>query len=217
MKKVLLALCFSVIAASASAQCCPYINGVTVSPNNPTDQDSITVTFTATTPNLGTYLGENHYITQDTLVIDACYYSGLATALQTYTDSIQLGPLTAGTYYVKFVARISSSDVQCIPNGQFQDSVISFTVDITNGLVTGDDDDVAVFPNPADDKVIIRSSEAFSRVRVMTVTGAVAIEKVMSSVNGLVEIDTRSLRAGFYFIELIDSQNAIRQARFIKR
>lgn len=111
----------------SNAQCCPYIDGVVVYPTNPTPTDDITIEFTVTTPNMGAYLGETHYIDGDTVVINACYYVGMLTALQTFVETTTIPALPAGNYFIRLHATETSDATQCIPMTS-NDSVFSFTV-----------------------------------------------------------------------------------------
>src|SRR5687767_2504489 len=112
---------------AAFGQCCPYIDGIEVHPSSPNSNDPITIVYTVTTPNMGAYLGATHTIDGDTEIVNACYYMGMLTALQTFVDSITIAPLPEGLHFVRLHASISSDMVECIPT-QSQSSVISFSV-----------------------------------------------------------------------------------------
>jgi len=121
------AFLLAIMPALSFGQCCPYIDGIEVHPPSPTTNDNVTIVYTVTTPNQGAYLGETHTLSGDTVVINACYYNGMLTALQTYTDSITVAPLPQGNHFVRLHASISDDMTQCVPT-QFQDSVFSFSV-----------------------------------------------------------------------------------------
>lgn len=98
----------------AQAQCCPYVQPVQVLPANPTATDNIRLVFQATTPNRGQRLSTSFTRVGNTLTFTGCYFSGLLTQLQSYSDTVQVGMLPAGAYSIVFVARQSADPQQCI-------------------------------------------------------------------------------------------------------
>ena len=94
------------------SQCCPYINGIEVIPAAPTTTDNIRIVTTVTTPNQGQFITSGYTVLNDTIFVEACYYSGLATALQTYTDTLTIGLLPAGNHVVHLTA-FQSNDTVC--------------------------------------------------------------------------------------------------------
>ena len=94
------------------SQCCPYINGIEVIPATPITTDNIKIVTTVTTPNQGQFITSGYTVLNDTIFVEACYYSGLATALQTYTDTLTIGLLPAGDHAVHLTA-FQSNDTVC--------------------------------------------------------------------------------------------------------
>jgi hypothetical protein len=120
-------ICFACMHTSIAQQCCPYLDYVYVLPTNPDDNDTISIYFGATTPNMGANLGYSYNIVNNTITILACYYSGSLTALQSYHDTLHLDPVLEGTYSVHYIAQQSSDPDNCVASSS-QDSIISFTV-----------------------------------------------------------------------------------------
>ena len=218
MKTVFLSLFLSVgFIATAFAQCCPYVNGIEVLPTMPTDDDSIYVVTTVTTPNLGEYLGESHVVVGDTILIDACYYSGMLTALQTYVDTINVGLLAPGDYVVRLIARISSDFNQCVPNGQMQDSVFApFTVTVSNALTPVHQGVVNVYPNPASDRVNVALGGSYEIVSVVNAVGAMARPRIVIIAGDVATLDVSDLADGFYTVSLRDKNGALTHRSFVK-
>ncbi|HZF99392.1 MAG TPA: T9SS type A sorting domain-containing protein [Chitinophagales bacterium] len=218
MKTVLLCLSLFVASAvTAFGQCCPYIDGVEIFPEMATDEDSVYVVTTVTTPNLGAYLGETHTVIGDTILIDACYYSGMLTALQTYVDTINVGLLAPGTYVVRFIARISSDANQCVPTGQMQDSVLApFTVTVTNALQPVHQGVVKLYPNPASDRIHISLGGSHEIVSVMNALGATARPRLVLAAGDMATLDVSDLPDGIYTVSLRDESGALIHRSFVK-
>jgi hypothetical protein len=134
MKKLFaLALCITA-SLTLTAQCCPYNAAPIILPNGiVASGTNVRIALHVTTPNLGYKLSLAHTISGSTIAISGCYYSGLATALQDFYDTLSLGVLADGVYTVNFVALQTASPTNCIP----QDSTITtaqIVVGNTNGV-----------------------------------------------------------------------------------
>ena len=217
MKTVFLLLFLSVgVAATAIAQCCPYINGIEVLPAMPTDDDSVYVMTTVTTPNQGEYLGESHFVFNDTIYIDACYYSGMLTALETYIDTINVGLLAPGTYHVKLTARISNDFNQCVPTGQFQDSVFApFEVTVSNDINDLHQPVVSVYPNPASDVLNLKHN-GLEVVSVVNAAGGLHRPRLIAVSADLAQVSIAELPDGFYTVTLRDKNGGLHRVAFVK-
>ncbi|TVQ77058.1 MAG: T9SS C-terminal target domain-containing protein [Flavobacteriales bacterium] len=112
---------------SAKAQCCPYINGVTILPANPAATDTVRVVMNVTTPSQGSFIGATHSTSGMQISVSACYFSGMLPALQNYVDTLTLGVLPVGTYTLHFTARQSANATYCQPVDSTQIN-IGFTV-----------------------------------------------------------------------------------------
>ncbi|MEM6965573.1 MAG: T9SS type A sorting domain-containing protein [Bacteroidota bacterium] len=150
MKKLILFFAFFIVAQIGNTQCCPYLDNAELTPTNPTQLDSVYLITKVTTPNQGKYLGYTITETDSLLLVEACYYNGLLTALQTYNDTINLGLHPAGELKVKFVAWTSSSDTTCtfVQNQSTESSVM---VEASNAVEAPFGQSLAVFPNPSAD------------------------------------------------------------------
>jgi hypothetical protein len=141
------------IGLNSFEQCCPYVDPVEIIPANPTQTDSIYVVTNVTTPNQGAYLGYTIIESGNDILIEACYYNGLLTALQSYTDTINLGVKAAGTYDILFVAYQSGNDVTCDYSDSNQVSS-SVTVTSTAAINSYSVDLVRIYPNPVTNGLI---------------------------------------------------------------
>lgn len=208
---------FTLLLASAplfsSAQCCPYVNGIEIIPAIPTSSDNVKIVTTVTTPNQGMFLYSSHTITGNTINIEACYYSGLLTALQTYLDTIEIGTLSPGVIDINFVAYQSTDTSSCT----YQDSmgmIDNFTVlDNTNSLPSIQQEIGKLYPNPNNGTFSIELPAHISAtaIRIIDLSGTTVrtypfIEKI--------ETD---LATGFYLIQFLENDVLIGNQRMIVR
>lgn len=144
--KVLISITGLFFGTTSFGQCCPYVDPIEIIPFAPSPADSIYVVTNVTTPNLGAYLGYTISESGNQITVEACYFSGMLTALQSYTDTINLGVKPAGVYDIVFVAYQSGNETVC----DYSDSnmvtasvtVNSLSIDQQQGA------DFGFYPNP---------------------------------------------------------------------
>ena len=73
---------------------------------------------------------------------------------------------------------------------------------------------ISLYPNPVNDKLTIKATEAIERLEVFSITGAKVLG--MTSHNETLEINTANLPAGIYVIRMT-TQNATEVRRFVKK
>jgi len=161
MKKIFYIVVIGFIqTTSLFSQCCPYLDNFEIVPANPTSNDTIYLISDVTTPNLGAYLGYELTGNDSLIVVEACYYWGLLTALQTFKDTINLGVKEAGTYNLHYIAYQSYSPYDCSPIIGENSHAFDFDVTTINSVFTTYDTfDVNYHPNPVVDKVNIVSGQ----------------------------------------------------------
>lgn len=192
------------------SQCCPYIDDVDVIPSNPTTSDNIQVVTTVTTPNLGQFISSGYTQSNDTIFVEACYYSGMATALQTYYDTLDIGLLPAGNYTVYFTA-YQSSDTICT-----YDSVntSSFNFSVTGGTTAVPPIDlqtVVLYPNPSagDFSIQLPTGMSATRVQLFDLSGKSIVELPYS------EKLSVSIAPGTYIIRILQNEIVLGIQRLI--
>ena len=73
---------------------------------------------------------------------------------------------------------------------------------------------ISLYPNPVNDKLTIKATEAIKHLEVFSITGAKVLG--MTSHNETLEINTANLPAGIYVIRMT-TQNATEVRRFVKK
>ncbi len=152
------------VSLQSHAQCCPYVDPIEIIPASPLATDSIYVITNVTTPNAGSYLGYEIFAGDATIRIEACYYSGMLTMLQTYIDTINIGVHPAGTQNIVFVAYQSDNDESC---NRLDSNEVTGSFTVTENLALNQETKPAfqVYPNPANSGIIYVSTaknESFS-------------------------------------------------------
>ncbi|MES2556178.1 MAG: hypothetical protein V4604_08515 [Bacteroidota bacterium] len=192
------------------SQCCPYITSVEVLPQNPNSSDAIRIATHVTTPNNGAFISHQFYWENDTLVVEACYYSGFLTVITDIYDTVDIGQVTAGDYVLQFVASTSVYEDSCVI-GESQSYTSAFSVTDIVGLTPVEAVSVLLYPNPSKEWVTLSAVTEKSVVQVFALTGEKLEVPMYSSTDGLI-LDIRLLAAGFY--EVIEFREGEIPSRF---
>jgi hypothetical protein len=92
------------------------------------------------------------------------------------------------------------------------------TIDLVTGISEPGKEDIAVYPNPAKDKLYINTGGIFKmdgyQLKIINQTGAIVFETMMKGSRN--EIDLSDLKGrGFYFVQVADSERRILATRKI--
>jgi hypothetical protein len=91
---------------------------------------------------------------------------------------------------------ITAMDIDGAPTGNLIPVVLSVTNPV--GLVESDDQQISIYPNPADDLIRIEGLEVGSQVSIMDVTGKILITEELSASG---ELHIHDLDSGVYLLE----------------
>ncbi len=208
--KFLFTFCFLSLCFIAESQCCPYINSIEIIPASPTTADNIKVVTTVTTPNQGTFINSTHTVNGNTIDIEACYYSGLLTSLQTFYDTLNIGLLSAGIYTVNLTA-YESFDTIC----NYTDtstSVMNFTVIDQISEISSINNNIGqLYPNPTSGSFIIELPDEViaTNLCIQSITGEVVHQGVFTN-----ELSV-NLESGIYLVQLFHNQTILGYHRIL--
>ncbi len=208
--KYLLILSFLSICYIAESQCCPYINNIEIIPAAPTTIDNVKIVTTVTTPNQGAFLYSMHSINGNTIDIEACYFSGLLTATQTFYDTLDIGLLGAGNYTVDLTA-YQSLDTIC----DYEDtttSMMNFTViEHIVGTPSVKFNLGKLYPNPTSGSFNLRLPDGIiaTDFYVHSISGEVVYHGVYAE-----EISV-NLESGIYLIQLVNDTTILGYHRIL--
>lgn len=200
-KKLLLLAAITLTGFTSFEQCCPYVDPIEIIPVSPTTTDNIYVVTNVTTPNLGAYLGYTIIDGGSTIKIEACYFSGMLTALQTYTDTIDLGVKPAGAYNIEFVAYLSGTNMTC----DYADSnKVNAAITVTNVLAIDEavQNNFNVYPNPITDGTIhisLKNSTESLRYFLINARGQTMAEGVVTN-NSTIDVSNYS---GVFYLSIL--------------
>lgn len=198
----------------AFSQCCPYINSVEVLPQNPDGSDEISIATFIATPGNGAFLQHQFHWENDTLVVEACYYSGLLTVVTEIYDTVPIGTVPAGDYVLQFIASISSDEDSCVANDS-QTFFSSFSVNAAVGLDANKQLLSKLYPNPAKEFVMLTSVSEKPMVQVFAFTGQ-QVEIPMIHAGNELLLDIHSLAAGIYEVVEYSGEAVPNRYRFVK-
>lgn len=208
--KYILALCLFSLSFTSESQCCPYINSVEIIPSAPTSTDIVKIATTVTTANQGALLYSMHTVNGNTINIEACYFSGMLPATQTYYDTLEIGVLSDGNYTVDFVA-YESSDTTC----NYTDSTTldtSFTVSDSTANIKPIKQQIGkLYPNPSNGVFTIELPQGTraTEIRILSISGEIIDRKSFTEEQQL------NLDAGMYLIEFLDNDVLIGYQRLL--
>lgn len=136
----------------------------------------------------------------------------LSTPALTYQwYEVTTGPIPAGIFQY-YVAALGGNYFVCITDA-FGCSACSDTVHVDQASVHEFDLNASfsLFPNPASDKVFIRSSEKTGDyfLRILDATGRILRDESITFNNSGAEISIRDLAGASYLIQLLDDKNKI--------
>lgn len=134
--------------------------------------------------------------------------------------TIEPGSHTFKFNYSKDYSNASGSDCAWIDNINFPITATVMSTDTTVNFPVGIEshtlDLVVLHPNPALDKITIKSTGQMKNVAIIDLSGRV-VEKIQVSNSEYVEIDVRSLATGFYFAQIEYTDKTTTVKKFIKQ
>ena len=200
MRKLIFTLgAFLIVHIAGFSQCCPYVDPLEIIPASPNEGDSIYVVTNVTTPNQGEYLGYTIIDNGSDIRIEACYYNGMLTAIESYTDTINLGVKAAGVYDIQFVAYLSTSTTMCT----YSDSnEVSTTTTVYLTLKEESGPRLSFYPNPVENGTIYiagKTGKTSVKYRIYNIAGKTELEGTLVNTNS---IDVSALQ-GIFFLEMV--------------
>jgi len=178
------------------SQCCPYITSVEVLPQNPNISDNIQIATLVATPNDGAFIQHQFYWENDTLVVEACYYSGLLTVVTEIYDTIDVGSIANGNYVLEFRAFTSSDINSCIITDS-QTLFTPFSVSEFVGVIPNELPSSMLYPNPSKEWVTLSPVSEKSVIQVCSLDGKL-LDVAQYQLNGKIILDLTDLSAGLY-------------------
>ncbi len=189
---------FFLMSSTLFSQCCPYIYGLEIVPSNPQSTDEIQVFTQVATPNNGAFINHDFYLQNDTLFINACYFSGFLTVITEIPDTITIGQLPEGEYVVSFTASQSANELQCIVASS-QNTISYLTVGAAAAIPDNDLSMNSIYPNPAQTHLTVTNSTNDTQILVYDLKGSLIELPILFS-NESAILDLNGLVAGWYHL-----------------
>jgi hypothetical protein len=196
--------------------CCPYINGITIIPKSPTTNDTIKI-VTTTTPNLGIKISYNHSQQSDTFNLVGCFWEGMLTQPKTFLDTTNIGMLTAGNYYVNYIAysSISSTSSSVIDTNSMTSS---FVVTATSGLenLNLDDNLLSIYPNPFSVQTVLQKENSFHNATLTLYNFfGQTVKEIKNISDQTVTLQRDNLPEGLYSVRLTENNKIIATKKIV--
>ncbi|MGE0568840.1 MAG: T9SS type A sorting domain-containing protein [Bacteroidia bacterium] len=193
------------------------IKNFTILPSSPTTTDIIKVAtrveFTSNANLVSSYTAQ----TNNVIDIHRCYSLGLLTIIDAKIDTLTLGSLNSGTYTVNYLGVLTNTNNNCSPPGNTFDSTITFVVIGPTNLSEKEKLDLrnVIYPNPAHDKVYIRSdNNVFGNFKIYDCLGNLVLEKDNFKTTEPILID--KLAEGFYLLHFSSKGGILTTHKFLK-
>jgi len=196
-----------------------WINSVTVTPQNPTVNDTVRILVNSNFPS-GDCDQSTQFVQVNGNIIDAytIHCLGFATFICNDTDTFLINPLPAGNYTFRIQLDMGGSPAPCTPGIiPMQTDSINFTVSPLTGVGEQiSSDDISILPNPGSDYFSLNSdTEAIfpATVEIFSTEGKrVGVSQIQNSSD---KIDIRRYAAGQYLIRLTTVQKRMVQLPLI--
>ena len=201
----------------AQTICCPYINSITTIPTNPTTLDTIKIVTSTTTPNVGSRISYTHTQQSDTFHLVGCFWGGLATALTTFYDTTHIGQLPAGTYFVDYLAYLSTNPTSCSvvdTNSMTASFVVAEPTDVKTSHSS--DNVLSVYPNPFSVQTVLQFN-TYMQNATLNVSNYLGqtVKQINHASGRSVILHREDLPSGLHFVQVMQDDRVIGTKKLI--
>ncbi len=134
--------------------CCPYMDSIQIIPSMPGPTDSIRIITKTTCPGLGNKVSYQYIISNDTIFLTGCFFSGPLAAIQEYVDTTNIGILPGGNYTIAYTAYLSSNQTDCLIKVDSNAVSTNFMVLGPNAIEQTDQEtQFILYPNPSKNNI----------------------------------------------------------------
>ncbi len=207
MKKGLLSFAFIIIFFNqqATAQFIA-VDSIIVTPQHPVRNDTVSIDLYVSLICASKKFYTTYQLHSDTIDIEGCYSISGATAMTFFHDTLNIGPLKDGVYYINYKGYASSSFDSCTV--VHPDSTIvhdTFVVDAPVLVPKINSQLFSIYPNPATNTLYIRSAgnTPLKEAVIYNTYGA-----LMGNYDGKGPVDIAHFAPGIYFIKLFSDEGS---------
>jgi len=219
MKKFNLLTTLVLLLISSATVNAQYILSITVSPANPTTNDTINIYAEVAYPSASCNdHTQSYFINGNTILANTLHCVGPMTVICNDTDTFSIPPLQAGTY--SFILQVDAGfgNSPCTPGIVTGPSdTITFVVDLASSIEDSPSViETNIYPNPAHDHIEISFAGAEALVEISSITGQLIQSEIQKNNRNIRQkYDVSKLSAGTYFITIKTDQEIIVN-KFIK-
>ncbi len=219
MKKIILFIALMFLLISNGTVQAQYILSLTISPTNPTTNDTITIYAECAFPsgNCDEHT-QGEFINGNIISAFSLHCLGPLTVICQDTDTFTFPPLPAGNYSFIFQLDAGFGSVPCTPGiVPGPSDTLDFVVDVANGIENpGQINDLEISPNPVSEELVFHYGGNLEQIGVTDISGKqIIVQKVFSSNENTFIYDVSNLSKGVYLISITNEKSHIIK-RFVK-
>lgn len=208
MRTIYHLFCFTCLSLPALTQSSFGIMGISITPEQPSTQDSITAQVQLRFSTLQNLVAVQDTLIDQTIYLDLSYCGGFLTAVDVREDQFNIGQLAAGDY--KLICQVSELGPRwnedgmmtdtCVLDTLYQDSML-FKV----ALLSQDEEpflsDIAIWPNPTTGYIYLNGISGLSSLQLRTTSGK-KLYSWESPIPSNEQLTLPQLPVGLYLLEL---------------
>jgi hypothetical protein len=207
MKKAFLFIALFYICLPAKAQHLIWIDSVTVSPSNPTTNDTIYMAVVGNFANTGVVITHiDKTINPGSVIID--FFTPDCAGFDVlipFDTLVSFGPLPAGNYLIKYRAAIDTNltdTINCaiVTAYSFYDSVSTNISVLQTGISAPGLHQFSLFPNPASSTFTLQNIPGPSLIQILNPFGEIIYSEKLNDKDE--HIINPHLSPGFYFVQV---------------
>lgn len=190
------------------------ISSISISPANPTENDTIYVYAELVFPSSGCELdNKSHSVSGFNIGASTQHCLGVLAAICNTTDTFKIDPLPVGTYTFHLTLSSGAAPVPCTPGIIPEDNdSISFTVASSSKIDMISQLQDIIYPNPTSDFVVIENEKLkIKYVSIYDIYGKEVLSQKSQDKDQKYTIDLSSLPQGIYIISISTDKQTIRQ------
>ena len=204
---------FFFVPSIQAQQSQPILNIISITPQNPTEHDSIKIHYSAWTGNQSYFINRSVKIDSNLVNMDICLEESYLTFPSNHIDTVELGKLPAGNYTINLSGYITN-DSNCLAVIDSNSIADSFTVSSIVGInELSIASKVSIYPNPVKNNLTIEMKDDIhlNDFTIQNIEGkTVQINRSTTLNSHSFNLNMESLSAGMYILILQTNEGELR-------
>lgn len=197
------------LSSICSAQ---VIDSISISPQQPSTEDTITILVYSTFNSGGCEGTTSHSVINNEIYSSSIHCVGMLTVICHDIDTFKIDPLPEGTYHFYHSLSSGSGPIPCSPGIIAEDhDTLNFTVESKLGMKTIKSHLLSVYPNPVNQRCFIAfdsKNNAFQNITIYDMQHRKVLSQDIGT-NHQMELDLSLLTSGIYLFEFTGKEEKI--------